>query len=79
MAGVASTFVVGVEIDHLAAERRAVERAGEQAQHQCEARAFVTADRHQKPLARSCAESVTGLPSLALTIQPSGIGLPWSL
>ena len=25
------------------------------------------------------AESVIGLPSLALTIQPSGIGLPWSL
>ncbi len=32
--GVAGAFVIGVEVDHVAAERRAVERAREEAEHQ---------------------------------------------
>ena len=46
--GVGLARIVGIEIDHVAAERRAIERPGDQPEHHGEAAALVAADRQQQ-------------------------------
>ena len=43
--GIAEAFLVGIEVHHVAAERGAVERPGQEAEHQREPAALVAADR----------------------------------
>ena len=77
VAVVAGALVVVVEVDHVAPERRAVERAGKEAEHQRKPAALVAADRQQQAVG-AARGSVSGRPSSRLTIQPSGISLPCS-
>ena len=49
--GIGDLARIGVEIDAIATEQRAVERAGEQAEHQRKAGALVAAHRQQQRLA----------------------------
>ena len=49
MPGVGLARIVGVEVDHVAAEGRAVERPGDQPEHHREPAALVAADRQQQP------------------------------
>src|SRR5262249_22656899 len=52
--GVADVGVVEVEVEHVAAEGGAVERPGEEPEHEREAASLVTADRQQHALAALC-------------------------
>src|SRR5690606_1452959 len=50
LSGVGERVRMRVEVDDVAAERRAVERAAEQAEDQREPRALVAAEREQQPV-----------------------------
>src|SRR5207244_4676353 len=52
--GIAGISVVEIEVEHLAAEGCAIERAGEQPENKRKAAAFVAANRQQHALAAPC-------------------------
>jgi hypothetical protein len=74
LAGIARRHVILVEVDDVGTVGGAVQRTGEEAEHQRQRRTLVTADRQQEPVVGT--SSVGQWPARAVDHPASGIGLP---